>query len=375
MIGNKYISDLGITESLPIIAGTIYLSMYFESSFLLRDDILYLPCLIRSYSYKMYLTDYCNYSAFKLLHEKFTAELRVLQTCKFPVTQFMDFLDQKNMWNFYTEYKQACLYLYEKYNAISDYEQLAKAFIVSEHIHENYLIYNNSPVKVSFNPFTDYGRYGLNAGSFNILSLSKERRYKLVAPKDYMFFEFDFNAFEIRVLLAILKINQPKGDLYEFLHSMSYDFRQREQFKQFLISSIYSKNEHKTVLFKFLKARNFYQKYPLIDGSVRNIFGKKMDSDEYHLMSRILQSTAAYILYQQLFELMIYMHKNALKSKLSFCIHDSVCLLIHKDERHLIKEIENIISYVKIEKLDYASKFQMKIKNGYTYGDMKIYET
>lgn len=373
-IGNMYISDLGISDSLPIREDTVYLSMYFERSFLLREDILYLPCLIRSYSYHMYLTDYPNYSNFKLLHEKFKAELRVLQTCKFPTSTFLDFLNPKIPEEFYAEYKQVCLYLYDKYKNVEDYEYIAKAFIISEYIYGNSLIYENSLVKVSYNPFTDYGRYGLNANSFNILSLARDKRHKLVAAKDFEFFEFDFNAFEIRVLLAILKINQPKGDLYEVLHNLSDDFRQREQFKQLLISSIYSKNEHKTVLFNILKSKHFYQKYPIVDGKVTNIFGKTMESDDYHLLSRVLQSSAAYILYQQLYELLVYLKRNNLKSKVSFCIHDSICLSIHKDEVSLIKEMEDIISHVKIDKLNYSSYFQMKIKRGQNYGEMKTYE-
>lgn len=373
-IGNKYISDLGISDSLQIRDDVVYISMYFERSFLLRDDIIYLPCLIHSYSYHLYITDYPNYSTFKLLHEKFKAQLRTLQVCKFSLSNYMDFLKIEIIEEFYSEYKKVCLYLYDKHKNVPDYEHLAKAFIVSEYIQGNYLIYDNSLVKVSFNPFTDYGRYGLNAHSFNILSLAKDKRHKLIAPKDFEFFEFDFNAFEIRVLLAILKINQPKGDLYEILHNMSDDFRQRDQFKQFLISSIYSKNEHKTVLYKFLKARNFYQKYPIKNNTVTNIFGKTMNSDEYHRLSRILQSTAAYILYQQLYELLVYLKKKNLQTKISFCIHDSVCLSVHKDEKHLIKEMAEIISHVKIVKLDYDSIFDIKIKNGKNYGEMKIYE-
>lgn len=373
-IGNKYISDLGISDSLDVREGVVYLSMYFERAFLTREDIIYLPCLIRSYSYHMYIKDYPNYTNFKILHEKFKAQLRALQACKFPPANYMDFLNTEIIEEFYSEYKQVCLYLYDKHKDVPDYEHLAKAFVVSEYIQGNYLIYDNSLVKVSFNPFTDYGRYGLNANSFNILSLARDKRHKLVAPKDFEFFEFDFNAFEVRVLLAILKINQPKGDLYEVLHNMSDDFRQRDQFKQFLIASLYSKNEHKTVLFKFLTSRNFYQKYPLVNNTVTNIFGKTMDSDEYHLLSRVLQSTAAYILYQQLYELIVYLKVNGLKSKLSFCIHDSVCLTVHKDEGHLVKEMADIIAHVKIDKLDYASVFQMKTKRGENYGEMKTYE-
>lgn len=374
MIGNRYIFDQGISETLPILEDNIYISVYFEKAFLFRDDILYLPCLIHSFNYHMYLTDYYNYNSFKTTYEKFKAELRSLYSCRIAQSNFMDFLNEKVLISFYKEYAEAILYLYDKHKDIKDYEYKAKAFILSEYIQSNKLTYENKSVKILFNPFTDYGRYGLNANSFNILSLSKEKRYKLTADKNFEFFEFDYNAFEIRILLALLKINQPAGDLYEVLHNMSDDYRQRAQFKQFLISSIYSKNEDKTVLFKFMKGRGFYERYKIIDGFVTNVFGKKMDSDPYHLLSRILQSSAAYVLYQQMYNLLCFIESNKLKSKISFCIHDSVCLSVHKDELEFVSQFKEILSLVKIKELDYESSFEMKTKRGTDYGEMKVYE-
>jgi len=375
MIGNKYISDWGITDTLPVIDNNIYISVYFEKSFLFREDILYLPCLINSYNYHIYLTGYYNFNSFKSCYEKFKAELRSLYVCRFNISDFTNFLNEKVILSFYKEYKEAILFLYEKFNFVEDYEHKAKAFIISEYISFGKLLYDDKYVKISFNPFTDYGRFGLNANSFNILSLAKDKRYKLDADKDFEFFEYDYNAFEIRVLLALLKINQPKGDLYEVLHNMSNDYRQRSQFKQFLISSIYSKNEDKTVLYNFMKNREFYKQYQIVEGHVTNIFGKKMESDEYHILSRVLQSSAAYILYQQMYELAFFIETNKLKTRIAFCIHDSVCLMIHKDEHQYIDQFKQILATVNIKKLNYESFFELKIKRGKNYGEMKAYET
>lgn len=375
MIGNKYISDHGITDSLPSVDDVVYLSLYFEKSFLSREDILYLPCMIRSYNYHFYLSDYYNFSNFKLIHEKFKAEMRSLYACKIPITKFIDFLSYDIIFEFYSAFKEAILFLFDKYNNVPDYEYLAKAFIVSEYIGNSRLLFHNEQVKILFNPFTDYGRYGLNAGSFNILSLSKDKRGGLLPLKDYEFVEFDYNAFEVRVLLSMLKINQPAGDLYEVLHNMSDDYRPRSQFKQFLISSLYSKNEDKTVLYKFIKSKRFYERFKIENGFVTNVFGKKMDSDEYHLMSRILQSSAAYILYQQMFELLLYLQTNNLKSKLSFSIHDSICISVHYSEKDKIPEFRKILSDVRVKELNYQGTFEMKTKIGKNYGDMKLYET
>ena len=374
MIGNRYIFDQRIYDSLPVVENNIYISVYFEKAFLFREDILYLPCLLRSYNYQLHLSDYYNLMNFKISYETFKSQLRTLYACKIPASMFLEFIDESVILNFCKEYTEAILHLYSKYKTVEDYEYLAKAFIVSEYISFQKLKYDKDIVKISFNPFTEYGRYGLNANSFNILSLARDKRHNLVADKDFKFYEFDFNAFEIRVLFALININQPAGDLYEVLHNMSDDFRARPQFKQFLISSIYSKNEHKTVLFKFLKAKGFYQRYKLVNNKVTNIFGKTMESDDYHLMSRVLQSSAAYILYQQMYKVICYLESNKCKSKVSFCIHDSICLSIHKDEIHILNDIKNEISSVTIKELNYTSNFDVKIKSGENYGDMKVYE-
>jgi len=374
-IGNKYILDNDIYDYLPILPDSVYLSIFFEKSFLFRDDIIYIPCLINSYNYKTYITGSYNFNSFTLNYNIFKAELRSLYACKIPVLNFLDFINISTVISFYKEYKEVLLYIYEKYKNVVDYEYKTKAFIISEYISNNKLSYASNFVRILFNPFTDYGRFGLNANSFNILSLPKDKRSQLEAPSDYQLFEYDYNAFEIRVLLSLLNINQPKGDLYEVLHDMSSDYRSRSQFKQFLISSIYSQNESKTLLFKLMKDRHFYEKYPIKNGFVTNVFGKTMDCDRYHLLSRILQSSAAYILYQQMYELILFIEKFNLNTKLLFCIHDSVCLAIHKDEKQHIDTFRQILSNVTIKELNYSSSFNIKIKHGKNYGDMKIYET
>ena len=76
-----------------------------------------------------------------------------------------------------------------------------------------------------------------------------------------------------------------------------------------------------------------------------------------------------------MYKVICFLESNKYKSKVSFCIHDSICLSIHKDETHILSNIKNEISSVTIRDLNYTSDFAVKIKSGENYGDMKVYET
>jgi hypothetical protein len=293
--------------------------------------------------------------------------------CKIKNDDILSFIDLNDAKEYYKEVKNAIIYIIESNEIPKDYDHLKYAYICSELVSQNNIKYENNFVKIKYNPFTNYGRYGTHANSFNILSLKKDKRHNLVADDDYTLFEYDYNAFEIRALFAILGINQPEEDLYKKMHDLSGDTRERDEFKWSLLSSLYSQNEEKTILYKVLVAKDFYKKYPIVDGYVENIFGKKMDTDRYHLISRILQSTSAYIMFAQMYKIALLLCNH--KSKILFSIHDSMCVKIHKDEMHLVKDIENIFSNIEIHNLNYRSKFPCKVKYGKNYGDMKLYET
>lgn len=265
-------------------------------------------------------------------------------------------------------------YLFENCSFRSDYHYLKNMFLISEYVSQHHLFFNGKKIKIFFNPFTSFGRFGLkeNSNSFNILSLHKEKRVFLQPESnDFIFCEFDYNAFEIRTLLAVLKLSQPSGDLYDILHATS-DFKSRIDFKKDLITKMYSGKENETILSRFLQERNFYKKYKIQNGFVENIFGKKMESDSFHLLSRVLQSSAAYIFSQQIINLINFITTMNLESKVSFCLHDSVCVSLHKSELKYIDIFKSILEDVYIRELNYNSIFPCKTKIGKNYGELQI---
>lgn len=272
------------------------------------------------------------------------------------------------------ELLDAMLHAFGRISKPLDYTHLRYAWLVAQAISRVPLRHDGQIKVIKYNAFppNGQGRYGLLDGSFKILTCTKEERKKIEPiSSDYVLVEFDYNAFEIRTLVALCGLKQPPGDLYNLLHNENNSLT-RAEFKQHLISSLYSNRVERTVLHSIIEKTKLKQRFPLEDGKLVNPFGRQLESDPYHYYSRLLQSSAAYILFQQLYRLVSYLQMFGLKSFVSFCIHDSVCMHIHKSELYMINTFEEILSNVDIEQLNYTDKFTMKTKLGETYEKMEV---
>lgn len=374
-IGNKYVYDNSVHNELERKDGVIYVSLYFERSFLFRNDILYLNCILKNRNIEDFIENSHLLFLFKTKSTNFKNKLKSILLCNIKRSDFFSFLEIDDVISYYEIYNTVVHFILKTIEIPKDYRYLKYAYICSELISENTLKFENNSVKIRYNPFTRFGRYSTHPDSFNILSLKKDKRSLIQYSENYTYFEFDYNAFEIRTLFALLSINQPYEDLYEKLHKLCKDNLDRDHFKNDLISKLYSKNEDKTSLYKLLIDKKFYQKYQIINGKVENIFGKIMDCDTFHLLSRVLQSSSACILFSQMYKLFQYLISNKLKSKILFSIHDSICLAIHDKEIGIIKDIKNILEDVEISEINYKSKFLCKVKYGKSLGEMTVYET
>ena len=354
----------------------LFITNQYHDEYFNKSNIIYIPCILQDEMIKNHLKNYEFLYRYTDAVAKFKHHLNSLSECKLSISVFNKFISKDIINDFLIENFESYRFIHENTLPPLDYEYLVYAYKCAEYMSKHFLKYNGRLVRVAYSPFMPFGRYGLKNESFNILSLDKSLRHNLVpANEGYKFLEFDFNAFEIRTLLAVSKIKQPEGDLYDLLHKSLNDNSTRDQFKKNLIVSLYSGKERETVLKPILDSRQFYKRYPIIDGNVVNIFGKKMQTDSYHLLSRVLQSSAAYILFKQMHSLISFIKEKSLKSRLAFCIHDSVCLEIHESELNYINDFKNIITNVSIEHLNYKEVFPVKTKIGENYGNLKQIET
>ena len=85
----------------------------------------------------------------------------------------------------------------------------------------NKIKYANS--NIIYNPWgTVTGRLSTKPDSFPILTLNRQLR-SVIKPNNDLFVEFDYNAAEVRVLLALLGEDQPEGDLHDWIVKNIFD--------------------------------------------------------------------------------------------------------------------------------------------------------
>lgn len=373
-IGHKFIYNQQICNSIEFSPEDTFITTdsYFGNS---SDNVIFVPGLLGDYDYMKELQNYSRIFYFKETAKKLFSQLNALREIKISINSFDKFIPEQIIFDYAKEYDLALKYIFDSKQMQPDYPYLKNMFLISEYIKEQTLYFDNKRVKIFYNPFTQFGRFGLRDKSFNILSLhADKRRFLRPESNDFIFYEYDYNAFEMRTLLAILRVSQPDGDLYDKLHQLCSDELSRGEFKKDLIIKLYSGEENKTVLAPLLSTKRFYEKYPIKDGVVENIFKKKMSTDRYHLFSRVLQSSAAYIFSQQIINLINFIETMKLESKVSFCIHDSVCISVHRTETKYINIFKSILEDVYISELNYTSIFPCRIKSGENYGELQQIE-
>ena len=221
-------------------------------------------------------------------------------------------------------------------------------------------IRNTSP-NISYNIFgTKTGRLTTKPGSFPILTLNKEYR-SVIQPQNDCFLEMDFNAFELRVLLALMGQEQPSMDLHEWnVKNIYRGIGTREEAKKRVFAWLYNPNSEDKLTSRYYDRGKVKDSF-FSNGEVKTVFGRRIESDDYHAFNYIIQSTASDLFLQQAIKL----HKFLDKSSIAFLIHDSLVIDFDKSELSQINEIRKFFSQT------IFGDFPISMKIGKNYGDMK----
>ena len=178
-----------------------------------------------------------------------------------------------------------------------------------------------------------------------------------------MFVELDYNAAELRVLIGLLDMPQPDEDIHDWniknLYEGSVD---REQAKKNIFSWLYNPNSKDKALDKHYDRKKVMNKY--WDGKcVKNYYKREIESDEYHSLNYIIQSTCSDLIMNRAF--LIKERLRDLKSNIAFIIHDSVVLDLDKEDlsmiNHMVKEFSNTP----------FGTFKVNVSAGKNFGEMK----
>ena len=206
------------------------------------------------------------------------------------------------------------------------------------------------------------GRLAATPNSFPILTMGKEFR-PCVKPSNDWLLELDFNAAELRVLLALCGKEQPQNDIHDWnVKNVFGGALTRDEAKVKTFAWLYSSNENKDLEKLYTKdfVRNKYW-----DGfKVRTDYGRIMDNvDEHRSLNYTIQSTTIDMVHEQAYK--VYQLLKGRKSQIAFLIHDAVYIDLAEEDRY---EILNLLDTFK--KTRYGM-FKVNVSAGKNLGEMK----
>jgi len=214
-----------------------------------------------------------------------------------------------------------------------------------------------------YNPYgTVTGRLATSPNSFPILTLNKEYR-ACISPQNDWLLELDFNAAELRTLLALSDQTQPGNDIHDWNVKNVFDSKlTREEAKVKTFAWLYSSKENKQLESLYNKdlVRNKYWNGCKIETD----YGRIIENvDEHHALNYIVQSTTIDMVHEQAYK--VYELLKGRKSNISFLIHDAVYIDLAEEDRY---EILNLLDTFKETRY---GMFKVNLSAGRNLGEMK----
>ena len=192
---------------------------------------------------------------------------------------------------------------------------------------------------VEYNAFgAKTGRLTTKRNSVPILKLDKEMR-KYIKPNNDLFVEFDFNAAELRTLLALSGRTQPRGDIHEWnANNLLEHGGSRDEVKKRTFAWLYNPRARDSAL-ESLYNREWVKNNYWNGTTVRTPFLRYIEADDHHALNYIVQSTSSDICLEQAIKINKILDNY--KSNIVFLMHDSIVMDFCSDERAIIGELLN----------------------------------
>lgn len=214
-----------------------------------------------------------------------------------------------------------------------------------------------------YNPWgTITGRLATNPNSFPIMTMNKEFRACLEPHHDW-FVELDYNAAEVRTLLALSGQEQPMNDIHEWnMKNIYTDVTDRAVAKQKIFAWLYSRRTNK-------KAEQFYSKELVLQkywksGTILTEFDRCIENvDDHHALNYIIQSTTSDLVLSRAIE--INERLRNLGTNIAFTLHDSIVLDLKNEDRYILPELIRIFENTKF------GEYKVNISAGKNFGNMK----
>lgn len=232
----------------------------------------------------------------------------------------------------------------------------------AKHLYDQF---GDSKPIVDFNIFgTITGRLTTKRDSFPILNLKKELK-KHVRPNNDVFLELDFNAAEVRTMLALQNHIQPDGDIHEWnIENVFQQDLSREEAKTKLFAWLYNPDS-KTIQSDFYDRESLLEEY--YDGEqIKTPFGRTIACPIRKALNYLLQSSSSDNTLDRFCKISNFLRST--RSHVAFVVHDSVVIDLHKDDRHLIPQLSDMFGDTKL------GRFKVNCSLGKNLGDMREFK-
>ena len=337
---------------------------------------------------KQKIEDYIPYSElgeWDKTNKKFESHKKAAEVCKIKFDDPMDLIPEDLLKTYYSFLNKATENYVKENNINSFNMHVSRAASLVQKIKEQkinldfkqldeQILKNPKNKKVidkikETNRIIDYdvlgsktGRLTNNPDGIPILTLKKELR-GIIKPQNDLFAEFDYNAAEARVLLALSGKEQPEGDIHEWnINNVFRGMGTREEAKVRFFSWLYNSNSDDFLLNRFYDKETVLKQF--YDGKqIKNPFGRVIESDDFHALNYLTQSTCADLVLEQAVKLDYFLKDK--KSKIAFIIHDSVVVDITKSDFKLLTKMLDYFAETRL------GRFRVNLSGGKNFGEMK----
>ena len=216
-------------------------------------------------------------------------------------------------------------------------------------------------------PYITYDMRGTKTGrltstTFPILTMDKEYR-TILQPNNKWFLELDYNAAELRVMLALLDEEQPRDDIHNWnMKNVFKNIGTREEAKKRVFAWLYNPDSQDYLLNRTYDRESVVKKY-FNENEVTTFFNRTIPSDDYHALNYIIQSTAADLFLRQMIKVWELLKDR--ESRIAFCLHDSLVIDLTEEDETIVHEIKEIFANTDL------GKFKVNVLGGQNFGKMK----
>lgn len=228
---------------------------------------------------------------------------------------------------------------------------------------------DKKPTFINYSIFgSKTGRLTLKEHSFPIHNLEKTKR-EVIKPQNSFLVELDYNAIDLRVFLALSDMKQPEIDPHQWNADNIFLGKSRKESKSLFFAWLYGSTDPEILKYS-TKLEEIYKKKIVLDkfflneyNLVRNAFEREIETDSYHALSHIIQSTSNDVFLRALVRVGELLENK--KSFIKLTMHDSI--LLDFDSRDGVQLMKEIIQTFKQTEL---GEIACSVKFGKNFGDM-----